>query len=110
MDISALRLRTTESGCAEMDLKLTRHHLFSAVLALSTENGGLVDRLRAAHAAGLRHIARNPGVPAHLRASFDEIVRGLDELSTSSSVDDEWARRVAKGIVNLYQQVNQEPP
>jgi hypothetical protein len=97
------------AGLLMVDLLRSWRHLFSAVLALSTDGGPIDHRLREAYTGSLQKISPNPDLPPHLRGDFAKLMEELtDLLSEHSQVDTKRASAVAKKVVVLYDRVTKE--
>ena len=88
-----------------MDYSKSRQHFVRAIELLASTDASMIDRLRAAHEVGLRHIERNSDLPEHLRPRFDALMTTLDELFRASAVDKEKATGLASEVVMLYHQL-----
>lgn len=92
-----------------IDLLRSWRHLFSAVLALSTDGGPIEQRLRDAYTGSLQKISPDPDLPEHLRGDFEGLMEELaDLLSGYSDKDAKRASAAAKKVVVLYDRVTKE--
>ncbi len=92
-----------------VDLLRSWRHLFSAVLALSTDGGSIDQRLREAYTGNLQKISPNPDLPDHLRGDFEELMEELAVLLNGySDTDAKRASALAKKVVVLYDRVTKE--
>lgn len=97
------------AGSLMVDLLRSWRHLFSAVLALSTDGGPIDHRLREAYTGSLKKISPNPDLPHHLRGDFEKLMEELTELlSGQSDIDARRASALAKKVVVLYDRVTKE--
>jgi hypothetical protein len=86
-----------------MERATTRRHLLAAVCALGTEKGTMEERLRTCYERGLSRVSRNPGLPAHLQAEYDELMAGLAWLfEKGRKPGPRESSALAKRIVALY--------
>lgn len=96
-------------ACRMVDLLRSWRHLFSAVLALSTDGGPIDQRLREAFTGSLQKISPNPDLPHHLRGDFQALMEELKNLlSGYSDKDAKRASALAKKVVVLYDRVTKE--
>ena len=90
------------------DLVKSWRHLFSAVLALSTDEGVIERRLRAAYTGSLQKISPTSDLPARLRADFEALMRELTDFFAERTQDPKRASTLAKKVVTLYDRVTKE--
>ena len=83
-------------------------HLFSAVLALSTDEGVIERRLRAAYAGSLQKISPTSDLPASLCADFETLMRDLTGFFAEQTQDPRRASALAKKVVTLYDRITKE--
>lgn len=84
-------------------------HLFSAVLALSTDGGPVERRLKEAYRGSLQKISSNPDLPSHLREDFEKLMEELTDLFAGHNQSDgKRASYLAKQVVVLYDRVTKE--
>ncbi|MFL6624258.1 MAG: hypothetical protein ACJ8J7_08615 [Sulfurifustaceae bacterium] len=85
-------------------------HLFSAVLALSTDGGTVERRLEAAFTGNLQKIVPDRDLPHHLREDFAKLMHELTDLFGDGNKhnDSRRASLLAKKVVALYDRVTKE--
>lgn len=91
------------------DLLTGWRHLFSAVLALSTDGGPVDRRLQEAYRGSLQKISPDPHLPQHLQADFETLMDELRGFFGSRGPDDmKRAASLARKVVVLYDRVTKE--
>jgi hypothetical protein len=90
------------------DLVKSWRHLFSAILALSTDEGVIERRLHAAYSKSLRKILPTSDLPAHLRTEFEQLIRDLEDLYAAPAQDSKRAASLARKVVTLYDRITKE--
>lgn len=91
------------------DLLTGWRHLFSAVLALSTDGGPVDRRLREAYRGSLQRISPDSDLPAHLREEFVALMEDMATLfGELDQSDSKRASFLAKKVVVLYDRVTKE--